>query len=116
MYLYETHLHAQPVSACAHVSIRENLEFYKEKGYTGVFMTDHFADGNFKHDARTLSYEERIRFYFSAVKEDREIGPQKHLYVPASLLKKGKNEVVVFESDGIKGAPEIEFFDYPSIG
>lgn len=37
-----------------------------------------------------------------------EIGPQKTLYVPASLLKEGKNEIIVFESDGIKGEPEIE--------
>ena len=37
-----------------------------------------------------------------------EIGPQKTLYVPASLLKEGKNEIIVFESDGIKDEPEIE--------
>ena len=76
MYLYETHLHAQPISACARVSIRHNLEFYKEKGYTGVFMTDQFVDGNFKLDARSLSYEERIRYYFSAFKEGKEIGKE----------------------------------------
>lgn len=32
-----------------------------------------------------------------------EIGPQKTLYVPASVLKQGENEIIVFESDGIKG-------------
>lgn len=29
-----------------------------------------------------------------------EIGPQKTLYVPASLLKRGKNEVMIFDADG----------------
>ena len=42
-----------------------------------------------------------------------EIGPQKTLYIPASLLNVGENEIIVFESDGIKGAPEVEFCDTP---
>ncbi len=45
-----------------------------------------------------------------------EIGPQKTLYIPASLLKKGKNEIIIFESDGIKGEPEVEFCDTPVLG
>ena len=44
-----------------------------------------------------------------------EIGPQKALYVPASLLKKGENELVIFESDGLKGEPEVTFVDQPSL-
>jgi beta-galactosidase len=42
-----------------------------------------------------------------------EIGPQKTLYIPASLLRKGENEIVIFESDALKGEPEIEFCDQP---
>ncbi len=45
-----------------------------------------------------------------------EIGPQKTLYVPASVLRKGENEIIVFESDGCKGDPEIEFTDTPELG
>ena len=45
-----------------------------------------------------------------------EIGPQKTLYVPASVLKEGENEVIVFESDGIKGKPEVEFIDKSILG
>ena len=44
-----------------------------------------------------------------------EIGPQKSLYVPASVLKEGENEITVFESDGIKGAPTVEFKDFPTL-
>lgn len=44
-----------------------------------------------------------------------EIGPQKTLYVPASLLKKGKNEIIVFESDGLKGKCEVELCDTPCL-
>ena len=45
-----------------------------------------------------------------------EIGPQKRLYIPAGIIKKGKNEIIVFETDGVKGKTEVEFVDTPSIG
>lgn len=45
-----------------------------------------------------------------------EIGPQQTLYVPSSVLKDGENEVIVFESDGLKGEAEIEFVDAPILG
>ena len=45
-----------------------------------------------------------------------EIGPQQTLYVPASVLKDGENEIIIFESDGIKGEAEIEFVDTPILG
>ena len=41
-----------------------------------------------------------------------EIGPTKTLYVPAPMLKKGKNEIVVFESDGGFSAT-VEFVAEP---
>ena len=63
MYKYETHLHTSPVSKCGRVSVRDNLEFYKKMGYDGVFITNHFLDGNLNMDA-SESYEKRIQFYF----------------------------------------------------
>lgn len=44
-----------------------------------------------------------------------EIGPQKRLYIPAPLLKQGKNEIIVFETEG-KSTGEISFRDEPDIG
>ncbi len=44
-----------------------------------------------------------------------EIGPQKRLYIPAPLLKKGLNEIVVFETEG-KASGIIELKDEPDIG
>ena len=45
-----------------------------------------------------------------------EIGPQKTLFVPAGVLKSGENEIVLFESDGIKGEASVEFVDKPDLG
>ncbi len=44
-----------------------------------------------------------------------EIGPQKRLYIPAPLLKKGKNEIIMFETDG-KASDTISLMDEPDVG
>ena len=44
-----------------------------------------------------------------------EIGPQKRLYIPAPLLKKGENEIIIFETEG-KTCEVIELKDEPDIG
>ncbi|ERJ13102.1 glycoside hydrolase family 35 protein [Haloplasma contractile] len=43
-----------------------------------------------------------------------EVGPQTKLYVPESLLKKGKNTIIVFETEG-KSKNEIYFSDRPGL-
>ena len=73
MYKYETHLHTMPVSKCARAGVEETLRFYKENGYDGVFITNHFLNGNINIDA-SKSYEEKINFYFSDYKRGLEIG------------------------------------------
>ena len=75
MYKYETHLHTLPASLCAKVWVREALEFYKSIGYDGVFITNHFLDGNTAISDR-LPYEERVNIYFEDVEEGREIGEE----------------------------------------
>lgn len=75
MYLYETHLHTYPVSRCARKSVEENLLFYKEQGYDGIFITNHFLDGNINID-RSLPYCEKIAFYFSDYEKALELAPQ----------------------------------------
>lgn len=76
MFYYETHVHTSPVSACAKVSVEEMLKAYKNAGYAGVFMTEHFIDGNINLDVRKLPYEERVNYYFSAYEEGKIIGEE----------------------------------------
>lgn len=64
MFKYETHLHTSPVSACSRATPEENVEFYKSLGYDGIFITNHFFDGNTRID-RNLPWEEMIDEYFS---------------------------------------------------
>lgn len=64
MYKYETHLHTYPVSACAKYDVRLNLEFYKNMGYDGVFITNHFLNGNINIDS-DMDFSKKIDFYLS---------------------------------------------------
>ena len=109
MYLYETHMHTYPVSRCARSTVREMLEFYKSLGYRGVFVTNHFIDGNINID-RTLPYEDKVRFYFSdydeAVRLSAEIGIDVFLGVELSY---GGTDFLVY------GLSRDWFFSHPEI-
>lgn len=109
MYKYETHLHTAPVSACARQSVRENLEFYHSIGYDGIFLTNHFLDGNIRIDKNT-PYEEKIKFYFSdyheALKLGKEIGIKVFLGVEISY---GGTDFLIY------GLDENWFLSHPEI-
>ena len=80
-------MHTLPVSKCARQSVRQNLEFYASLGYDGIFITNHFLDGNINID-KELPYEEKIEFYFSdyyeALSLSEEIGIKVFLGVEIS--------------------------------
>ena len=45
-YRYETHLHTKESSLCGKSSGAEYVSLYKNLGYDGIFITDHFYHGN----------------------------------------------------------------------
>ena len=75
MYKYETHLHTFPVSKCATETVSEVIKLYKSLDYAGIFITNHFIDGNINIDA-SLPYEDRINFYFSDYEEALKLGKE----------------------------------------
>ena len=68
-------MHTLPVSKCAKQGVRENLEFYHSLGYDGIFITNHFLDGNINR-YRSLPYEEQVEFYFADYYEALELGKE----------------------------------------
>lgn len=92
----------------------DNKEF-KEKSafYRGYFNIENPKDTFLKLDNFTKGFVVINGFNLGRY---WEIGPQQTLYVPASVLKDGENEIIVFESDGLKGDAEIEFVDTPVLG
>ena len=76
-YLYETHMHTRQGSACGVSTGAEQARFYKEQGYTGIFVTDHFTGGNTAMP-RDLPWRERVEWFCSgyedALAEGQRIG------------------------------------------
>jgi hypothetical protein len=76
-YLYETHLHTAQSSACASAFGHEYISVYRDLGYTGLIVTDHFYRGNSRIN-RSLPWKEWVkRFgegYESALVEGEKRG------------------------------------------
>lgn len=58
-FLYETHLHTCLASACGISTGKEHVRYYKDLGFTGIMMTDHFFGGNTRIP-KDRPWEERI--------------------------------------------------------
>lgn len=109
IYRYETHLHTMPVSACAKASPEESVSFYKSKGYDGIFITNHFIDGNIGID-RSLPYDERIRFYFSDYHRGKAAGEREGLKVFSGV------EMTYYGTDFlVYGLDENWYLSHPEI-
>jgi hypothetical protein len=109
MHLYETHLHTHPVSKCACADVSEVVNFYKELGYTGIFLTNHFLDGNINID-RELPYEEKINFYFSDYEQAKKLGEEIGLdvFFGAELSYKGTDFLIYgLDKEWFLSHPEI---------
>ena len=72
-YRYETHMHTVEGSACGRSTGKEMVRAYKEAGYTGVFVTDHFFNGNCAID-RDLSWEEKVEQFCKGYENAKEEG------------------------------------------
>ncbi len=46
-YRYELHCHTNNVSRCAYSSAEEAVQFYKERNYDGIVITDHYSPQTF---------------------------------------------------------------------
>ena len=68
MYLYETHLHTCQASACGKSTGAEHARFYKEIGFHGIMVTDHFFGGN-TCVPRNLPWKERVDMFCSGYED-----------------------------------------------
>ena len=51
-FIYETHLHTSQASACAVTRGAEYIKYYRDLGFTGIMVTDHFFNSNTAIDRR----------------------------------------------------------------
>ncbi len=87
---------------------KENSSFYRGRFWVRECADTFLALDNFKKGFAALNGFNLGRYW--------EKGPQRTLYVPSGVLKKGENELIVFESDGLKGESKVCFTDKPDLG
>ncbi|MBQ9211230.1 MAG: PHP domain-containing protein [Clostridia bacterium] len=109
-YLYETHMHTCLSSACGVSTGKEHVRFYKERGYAGIIITDHFFGGN-TAVPRNLPWEERIDLFFRGYEDAWEEGQKVGLDVFFGLEQNFiHDEFLVYglTKDYMKAHPEME--------
>ncbi len=77
MFKIDTHVHTLETSLCARIEAAEIIRLYKEAGYQGVIITDHYYDLYFEN-LIGLSWDEKIdqflRGYHHAMEEGSKQG------------------------------------------
>ena len=101
-YLYETHLHTSEVSACAVSGAAEQVRAYKDRGYTGIIVTDHFVNGN-SGCPRNAPWGEKMKYFLSGYEKAKAEGGKRGLDVFFGL------EFTVRGSDFLTYGLEPEF-------
>ena len=79
-YLYETHMHTVEGSACGRSTGAEMARAYKEAGYTGIIITDHFFYGNTRPD-RSLPWADWVNQFCLGYEHAKEEGDKIGLQV-----------------------------------
>ncbi len=110
IFKYETHCHTAPVSKCGKASVEDTVRFYKRMGYDGIFITNHFLDGNINPAVRELSYADQIDYYFSDAEKGAAFGAEAGLKVfPAVELSYKGTDFLIYglEKEWYRAHPEI---------
>lgn len=112
-YLVETHLHAKEASLCSEVCAADMIDACKEKGYSAVFVTDHFFNGNTAID-RSLEWEQQIDEFFKGYENAKKRGDEIGVKVFFGLeFNNMGNEFLIYKSskEWLKAHPEIMWLD-----
>lgn len=108
-YLYETHLHTSAGSKCAYDSPEEQVKRYHRYGYTGIFVTDHFLNGN-TTVPKGLSWTESINAFCEGYERAFAAGKEFGLDVFFGFESSYRgNDILTYglEKDWLMNHPEI---------
>lgn len=68
-YLYDCHVHTAETSWCGRVPAGEMAQLYKQAGYTGIVITDHYFKEYFEAMPEDWSWEAKIEHYLTGYRE-----------------------------------------------
>lgn len=113
-------MHTSEASACACSTGAEMADKYMAEGYTGIFVTDHFFNGN-SAVPRNLPWKERIELYCKGYENARKRGEEIGLDVffgfeygdgGSDYLVYGLDKQWLIENDRILDMNLTDFLEY----
>lgn len=115
MFYYELHSHTNAASLCSIVEPEKYIQFYIDRGFSGMVVTDHFYHGNTAINRRLpweIFVEEYCEGYYRAKKE----GDKRGFTVLFGFEQKfidGNDEYIVLgiSPQWLKSHPEIRDMD-----
>lgn len=78
-YRWELHFHTAETSPCGHIPAAQGIAAYKEQGYDGVVVTDHYAGYNFARFSG--SWEQKLDAWLAGSRAAMEEGARLGLTV-----------------------------------
>lgn len=69
MYKIELHAHTKPISGCGQLTPEELVKAYKDVGYSGIVIANHFTNDFFREET-----EAELQKYMTAYKEAEDAG------------------------------------------
>lgn len=70
-YKYEIHCHTKEVSRCGALPVAELIKIYKDAGYSGIVLTDHYSPMTF-NPSEFFSKKKAIDHYLRAYREAKK--------------------------------------------
>lgn len=115
LYKFDTHVHTSEVSLCGKVSARETVHLYKEAGYDGIVITDHYTAGLFRGTSPS-EWEDAVDKYLAGYKIASEEGKRIGLNVILGIelrFEENYNDYLVYgvDEEFLKENPDL-----PSLG
>lgn len=120
LYKYETHTHTSEGSKCSHINAKALVRFYKEAGFNGLIITDHFLNGN-TTVSKELSWPKKIDHlclgYEIAAQEGNKIGIDvmfgwEYSYRGSDLLTYGLSKGWLLKNQQIMTLSINDYCDY----
>ena len=116
-YIYETHLHTTEVSRCGVTHAIDYIPYYIKLGYAGIFVTDHFFNGNCAVDD-LLPWEERVDGYCRGYELAKAAGDEQGLSVFFGIEFNFRgDEYLIYgvNKEWLKANPEIMEWDHAEL-
>lgn len=114
MYKYDLHIHTDEVSPCGSVPAKEMVHVYRQQGYQGMVITDHYRKIFFRN-SQGITWEEKVEDFLRGYKLAKEEADKLDMDVMLGLEiafmenKEKANDYLIYgiTEDLIKKTPDL---------